>query len=81
LADELTQSELDKTANYLNTEFSGKSLQAIRTEILSLMQEEKALYDRLLRNAIMLCERSLEGDSIGEVYVDGASNILTKPDF
>jgi len=81
LADELTQSELDKTANYLNSEFSGKSLQAIRTEILSLMQEEKALYDRLLRNAIMLCERSLEGDSVGEVYVDGASNILTKPDF
>src|SRR4030095_5975874 len=81
LSDELTQDELDKTANYLNSEFSGKSLQAISTEILSLMQEEKALYDRLLRNAIMLCEHSLEGDSIGEVYVHGASSILTKPDF
>jgi heat-inducible transcriptional repressor len=81
LADELTQNELDKTANYLNSEFSGKSLKAIRTEILLLMKEEKALYDRLLRNAIMLCDRSLEGDSSGEVYVDGASNILTKPDF
>ena len=81
LADELTQDELDKTANYLNGEFSGKSLLAIRSEILGLMHEEKALYDRLLRNAILLCERSLEGDSNGEVYVDGASNILTKPDF
>ena len=81
LADDLAQDELDKTANYLNTEFSGKSLLAIRTEILQLMQEEKALYDRLLRNAILLCERSLEGDSAGDVYVDGASNILTKPDF
>ncbi len=79
--DDLTQDELDRTANYLNFEFSGKSLLAIRTEILALMQEEKALYDRLLRNAILLCERSLEGDNNGEVYVDGASNILTKPDF
>jgi heat-inducible transcriptional repressor len=80
--DELTQDDLDKTANYLNAEFSGKSLLAIRNEILGLMHEEKALYDRLLRNAILLCERSLEGEiSSGEVYVDGASNFLTKPDF
>ena len=83
VADELTQDDLDRTARYLNTEFSGKSLLAIRTEIVELMKEEKALYDRLLQNAVMLCERSLEGEesSGGDVYVDGASNILTKPDF
>jgi len=81
--DDLTQDELDRTARYLNAEFSGKSLSAIRSEIVVLMKEEKALYDRLLQNAILLCERSLEGEETGggEVYVDGASNILTKPDF
>ena len=81
--DDLTQDELDRTARYINSEFSGKSLLTIRTEIVELMKEEKALYDRLLRNAVLLCERSLEGEegSDGEVYVDGASNILTKPDF
>ncbi len=81
--DDLSQDELDRTARYLNTEFSGKSLSTIRSEIVALMQEEKALYDRLLRNAILLCERSLEGEenSAGEIYVDGASNILNKPDF
>jgi heat-inducible transcriptional repressor len=80
--DDLTQDELDRTARYLNTEFSGKSLSTIRSEIVALMKEEKALYDRLLRNAVLLCERSLEGEeTIGGVYVDGASNILTKPDF
>jgi len=79
----LTQDELERTARYLNTEFTGKSLLAIRAEILELMKEEKALYDRLLRNAILLCDVSLEGDeaSTGDVYVDGASNILSKPDF
>jgi heat-inducible transcriptional repressor len=81
--DDLTQTELDRTAQYLNSEFSGKSLAQIRSEIVALMKEEKALYDKLLRNAVLLCERSLEGEegSGGDVYVDGASNILTKLDF
>lgn len=78
----LSQEELEQTARYLNAEFTGKTLVAIRAEILDLMREEKAIYDRLLRNAILLCDMSLEGESgSGEVYVDGASNILSKPDF
>jgi heat-inducible transcriptional repressor len=82
LEDNIAQDELEQTARYLNTEFSGKSLVAIRAEILELMREEKALYDRLLRNAILLCDMSLDAeDAGGEVYVDGASNILSKPDF
>jgi len=83
LDDNITQEELEHTARYLNTEFSGKSLLAIRTEILEMMREEKALYDRLLRNAILLCDMSLEGEEpgSGDVYVDGASNFLSKPDF
>ena len=82
VADELTQDDLDRTARYLNTEFSGKSLITIRAEIVELMKEEKALYDQLLQNAVLLCERSLEGEETsGDVYVDGTSNILTKPDF
>jgi heat-inducible transcriptional repressor len=82
LEDQISQEELEQTARYLNTEFSGKSLVAIRAEILELMSEEKALYDRLLRNAILLCDMSLAGeDTVGGVYVDGASNILSKPDF
>jgi heat-inducible transcriptional repressor len=83
LEDSLSTEELERTARYLNREFSGKSLVAIRAEILELMREEKALYDRLLRNAVLLCDMSLEGEEAGaaDIYVDGASNILTKPDF
>ncbi len=79
----LTQGELEQAARYLNTEFSGRSLQAIRAEVLAMMREEKALYDRLLRNAVLLFERSVGGDETetGDVYIDGASNILAKPDF
>jgi heat-inducible transcriptional repressor len=82
LDENITQEELEQTARYLNAEFSGKSLLAIRAEILDLMREEKALYDRLLRNAILLCDMSLEGESAaGDVYVDGTSNFLNKSDF
>ena len=75
--------ELERTANYLNAEFSGKSLSEIRSEILRLMHEEKSMFDRLLQTAVILCSQSIEDeeDSLGEVYVDGASNILTKRDF
>ena len=79
----LTQDDLERAARYLNAEFGGKSLQAIRSELLALMGEEKALYDRLLRNAVLLFERGVEGgrEETAEVYIDGASNILAKPDF
>jgi heat-inducible transcriptional repressor len=81
--EKLSQDELERTARYLNTEFAGKSLLAIRAEIVELMRAEKALYDKMLRNAMLLCESSLEGEeaTTSDVFVDGASNILTNPEF
>lgn len=78
-----SQEDLDAIARYLNTEFYGKSLRSIRRDILARMKEEKALYDRLLCNAILLCERSLddEDSATGEVFIEGAFNILTQPEF
>lgn len=78
-----TKDELDRTANYLNSEFAGKSLSEIRAAILKLMHDEKALFDKLLQTAVILCSQSIEDeeDNPGEVYVDGTSNILKKSDF
>ncbi len=83
LTESFSQDDLDKTARYLNAEFSGKSLLAIRSEILRLMHAEKALFDRLLQTAMILCSQSIEGDDEmhGEVYVDGTANLLTRNDF
>ncbi|CAN5528178.1 heat-inducible transcriptional repressor HrcA [soil metagenome] len=78
-----TKEELERTANYLNKEFGGKSLAEIRAEIITLMHEEKALFDKLLQTAVILCTESIEDESdrLGEVFVDGASNILSGRDF
>ncbi len=83
LNENYSQDELDKTARYLNAEFGGKSLLAIRAEILTLMHEEKALFDSLLQTAMILTSQSIESenDLHGEVFIDGTSNILTKSDF
>lgn len=78
-----TRDELERCANYLNAEHAGKSLSVIRAEILHLMHEEKALFDKLLQTAVILCSQSIEDDDdqLGEVFIEGTSNILTKRDF
>jgi heat-inducible transcriptional repressor len=78
-----TKEELERAANYLNTEFAGKNLSEIRAEILKLMHEEKSMFDKLLQTAVILCSQSIEDepDAAGEVYVDGTTNILSKRDF
>ena len=83
LNETFSNEQLDKTSNYLNAKFGGKSLAEIRTEILKLMHEETSLFDKLLQTAMILCSQSIEddADNQGEVYVGGTSNILTKPDF
>lgn len=77
------QDELNSTARYLNENFSGQSLLAIRNELLRRLSEERDLYDRLLQNAILLCERGLDdtAEQSPEVFVEGAAKIITKRDF
>jgi heat-inducible transcriptional repressor len=78
----LEPSELQECANYLNSHFSGMPLAEIRGRLLELMREEKALYDSLLQRAATLGERAFEQpESAGSVYLDGASNMLSRPEF
>ena len=81
--EDLTQDDLNRTANYINANFSGLSLAAIRIEMMRRLSEEKALYDRLLQNAMKLCEQGLSGTGQNQpdVFVEGAYNIVIKPDF
>ena len=83
LKETFTNEELERTARYLNMEFGGKNLAEIRAEILRLMHEETALFDKILQTAMILCSQSIEDADAthGAVYVDGTSNILNKRDF
>jgi heat-inducible transcriptional repressor len=82
LDEDLSPGELERTANYVVENFAGRSLADIRVELLRRMSEEKHLYDRLLRNALVLCNRDLgNGATESDVYVDGTVNMLDAPEF
>lgn len=78
---EFTKDELNSTARYLIENFRGWTLAEIRDELSLRMNEEKALYDQFLRNALLLCSQSLQEGDQSDVFIDGASNIIAKPDF
>jgi len=82
LDERLSADDLQACANYLNTQFAGMTLSAIREKLLALMKAEKALYDSLLKRVVALGERAftVSGDD-ASVYLDGASNILAHPEF
>jgi heat-inducible transcriptional repressor len=79
--EDFTQDDLDRTARYVVENFKGLSLASVRAEIMRRMSEEKVLYDRLLCNAVLLCNPELSSNEQTKVYVDGTSTILSKPDF
>lgn len=86
LDEDLGQSELDQAGRYLDTHFEGKTLLEIRDELLRLMTEEKALYDRLLKNVLLLGSASLMGgeglSSDGsEVYLGSSAQLIQKPEL
>lgn len=78
---DVPQNELNRTGRYLTENFRGWTLTEIRDELLRRMSEEKALYDQLLRNAVLLCSQSLQDGDQPDVFIEGASNIIAKPDF
>ncbi|MFB3906359.1 MAG: heat-inducible transcriptional repressor HrcA [Acidobacteriota bacterium] len=85
LDEDFEQGELQQAGRYLVEDFEGKTLLEIRDELLKLMMEEKALYDRLLRSVIVLGSASLmqkEGEAEAtEVHLQGTVRIMKKPEL
>jgi heat-inducible transcriptional repressor len=82
LEEDFLQKELDRTADFLNAEFAGWSLGAIRLEIFKRMEEEKILADRLLQNvAILFMWSAVISETPGSLFVDGTAKILDHVEF
>lgn len=80
--EELGQEELQSCANYLNTHCAGMPLSGIRTHLLKLMGEEKALYDSLLKRVVSVGNQAFASEEgAGRVFLDGTSNIVGQPEF
>ncbi len=82
LDEDFSQEELDRTANFLNSDFHGWSLRTIRLDIFKRMEEEKVICDRLLQNVATLFMWGAAAEEYpGPLYVDDASKILDRPGF
>lgn len=76
----LTQEDLNRIADYLNSEFSGCILDDIRGMLIKRMKHEKTLWDNLISRAIKICEQTLSF-SEDDIFVSGLYDVINLPDF
>ena len=79
---DFTQEELDRATEFLNGEFRGWSLRAIRLEIFNRLEQMKVFCDRLVSTVATLFQwGALGGEEPGLLYVEGTESLLGQPDF
>jgi heat-inducible transcriptional repressor len=77
IGESVNPSELVQAANYLNSEFSGRTLDEVRAGVIERLKEQRSLYDQLLGLALRLASSSFENlERPTAVYIDGASTLL-----
>ena len=76
----LTQKELDRISEYLNSEFTGHTIDEIRDSIMRQMSREKSICDVLITKAVKICEQAMDfhGDDI--IY-SGLTDLIGMPEF
>ena len=79
---DITQDQLTSISQYLNEEFSGKTIKAIRTELMRRIRNEKEHYNQLTKRAIELSQQLFDEENDSEnLLVEGKLNILDQPEF
>jgi heat-inducible transcriptional repressor len=77
IGEAVSSSELEQAANFLNSEFSGCTLDEVRAGVIERLKEERSLYDQLLGLALRLASTSFADlNRPTAVYVDGATTLL-----
>ena len=76
------QADLDRTADYLNRHYVGRTLEAIRADLLARLATEQERYDLLARDALALCDpEMLEPGSTQRVHIEGAAQMAAAAEF
>ena len=71
------ETELVQAANYVNREFAGQSLAAIRAGVLASMRDDKARLDSMMQTTLDVASKAFAGDSDEPPYVvSGESNLV-----
>src|SRR6202521_457470 len=75
---DLPQSDLDAAARFINENFRGWTLEAVRNEIARRLEKERSEYDRLMSSVEQLYKQGvLSGEESSQVvFIEGASNLV-----
>ena len=69
--------DLQHAANYLNSEFKGRTFSQVREQVVQRLREERILYDELMARALRLASRTLEGiEPQPSIFIQGTSLLL-----
>ncbi|MCZ6889658.1 MAG: heat-inducible transcriptional repressor HrcA, partial [Gammaproteobacteria bacterium] len=73
---EYTETELMQAANYINREFVGQSLMAIRSGVLDSMQADKDRLSQLMQTALDVASKAFAEPELSDYVVSGESNLM-----
>src|ERR1700681_493460 len=76
---DLPQADLDEAARFINENFRGWTMEAMRAELARRLEQERSEYDRLMKSVEQLYRQgALTADETAQVvFVEGASNLVT----
>src|SRR5579863_1364398 len=75
---DLPQDDLDHAARFINDNFRGWTMEAMRVELARRLEKERSEYDRLMSSVEKLYKQGAlaADDSAQTVYVEGAANLV-----
>jgi heat-inducible transcriptional repressor len=75
---DISQADLDAAARFLNENFRGWTMDAMRVELARRLEQERSEYDRLMTSVEQLYKQGAlaADDSAQMVYVEGAANLV-----
>jgi len=76
---ELPQGDLDAAARYINENFRGWTMDALRAELARRIEQERSEYDRLMKSVEQLYKQGALAaeENRQAVYVEGAANLVS----
>jgi heat-inducible transcriptional repressor len=75
---DLSLTELETAASFLNQNFRGWSIERVRAELAHRMEQERSEYDQLMRSIDELCRKgALEQDTaVQSIFIVGVANLV-----
>jgi heat-inducible transcriptional repressor len=76
---DISQSDLDLAARYINENFRGWTMDDMRAELARRLEQERSEYNRMMNSLEQLYQQGALASSQGtqSVFIDGAANLVT----